>query len=95
MKSREKRKKSISSMLMVYRKSLKKVESLDRSGILLRHNNDLDVIKGVHSNPLARKKGSFPQSVAERTNDAALYTNMKTTLTRQISLFVTPDHVTL
>ena len=85
----KKEKKAFQVMLIVYRNSSKKVESLDRSGILLCRNNDLDVIKGVHSNPLARKKGSFPQSVAERTNDAALYTNMKTTLIRQISLFVT------
>ena len=41
------------------------------------------------ANPIARKKGLFFQSVAERTNDTALYTYIKTTLTRQISLFVT------
>ena len=37
----------------------------------------------------AEKRSFFSQLVAERTNDTALYTNMKTTLTRQISLFVT------
>ena len=54
-----KRKKTLQVMLIVYQNSSKKVESLDRSGVLLRRNDDFDVIKGVHSNPLARKKGSF------------------------------------
>ena len=76
-------------MLIAYRNSSKKVESLDRSGILLCRNNEFDVIKGVHSNRLARKKKGLFSVMAERTNNAALYTNMKTTLIRQISLFVT------
>ena len=36
-----------------------------------------------------QEKRLFSQSVARRTNDTALYTYMKTILTRQISLFVT------
>ena len=51
--------KGISSYVIVYRNSSKKLESLGQSGILLCRNNDCDVIKGVHSNPLARKKGPF------------------------------------
>ena len=60
-KSREKKKKkkSISSYVIVHRNSSKKLESLDQSGILLGRNNNCDVIKGVHSNPLAWKKGLF------------------------------------
>ena len=73
-KSREQQKKALQVTLIAYRNSSKKVESLDRSGILLCRHNNLDVINGVHSNRLARKKGSFPQSAVERTNNAALYT---------------------
>ena len=68
------KKKALQVTLIVYRNSSKKVEPLDRSGILLCRHNDFDVINGVHSNRLARKKGSFPQSAVERTNNAALYT---------------------
>ena len=73
-KSREQQKKALQVTLIVYRNSSKKVESLDRSGILLCRHNDFDVINGVHSNRLARKKGPFPQSAVERTNNAAHYT---------------------
>ena len=68
------KKKALRVTLIVYRNSLKKLESLDRSGILQCRHNNFDVINGVHSNRLARKKGSFPQSAVERTNNAALYT---------------------
>ena len=73
-KSREQQKKALRVTLIVYQNSSKKVESLDRSGILLCRHNDFDLINGVHNNRLARKKGSFPQSAVERTNNAALYT---------------------
>ena len=76
-KSREQQKKALRVTLIVYRNSSKKVKSLDRSRILLCRHNDFDVINGVHSNRLARKKGSFPQSAVERTNNAALYTIWK------------------
>ena len=51
--------------------------------------NDCDVIKAYLQQIQLRGKKAFFQSVAERTNDTALYSYMKTTLTRQISLFVT------
>ena len=54
-KSRE-QKKALRVTLIVYRNSSKKVEPLDRSGILLCRHNDFDVINGVHSNRLAREK---------------------------------------
>ena len=73
-KSREQQQKALQVTLIVYRNSSKKVEPLDRSGTLLCRHNDFDVINGVHSNRLARKKGSFPQSAVQRTNNAALYT---------------------
>ena len=68
------------ALVISYQNSSKKLESLDQSGILLCRNNNCDVIKTYYSNPLARKKGLFSQSVAERTNDTELYTNMKQSL---------------
>ena len=40
-----KKEKSITCYVIGYRNSLKKLESLDQSGILLCRNNDCDVIK--------------------------------------------------
>ena len=51
--------------------------------------------KGSGNQQQQQEKRSFSQSVFERTNDTALYTSMKTVLTRQISLFVTMTKVTM
>ena len=55
-------------------KSLRTTEldALDQSGNLLCRNNDCDVIKGIHSNPLARKKGSFFFSISYRISSKKL-----------------------
>ena len=85
-----KKEKSITNYVIGYQNSLKKLESPDQSGILLCRNSNCDVIKMyLQQIQLRGKKVLFFQSVAERTIDTALYTYMKTTLTRQISLFVT------
>ena len=69
--------------------SLRKLESLVNLEFYYVINH-CDVIKAyLQQIQLREKKVFFFQSVAERTNDTALYTYMKTTLTRQISLFVT------
>ena len=88
-KSREKRKKSSISYVIGQRNSSKKLDLLDQSGILLCRNKDCDVIKAYLQQIQLRGKKVFFQSVGERTNDTTLYTYVKTTLTRQISLFVT------
>ena len=63
-----KKEKSISSYVIGYRNSSKKLESLDQSRTLLCRNNDCDMIKAhLQQNPIARKKGPFFQSVAEQT----------------------------
>ena len=72
-KARKQRKKAL-SYVIGYRNSSKKLESLDQSGILLCHNNNCDVIKAYQQIQLREEKVFFSQSVAERTNDTALYT---------------------
>ena len=55
-----KKEKSIIGFVIGYRHSSKKLESLDQSGILLRRNNDCDVIKVyLTAYPIARKKVYF------------------------------------
>ena len=64
----KKEKKSISSYVIGYRNSSKKLESLDQSGILLCRNKDCDVIKAyLQQINCGEKKVFFSQSVAERT----------------------------
>ena len=85
-----KKEKSPISYVIGQRNSSKKLKSLDQSGILLCRNKDCDIIKAyLEQIQLGGKKVFFFQSVAERTIDTALYTYVKTTFARQISLFVT------
>ena len=70
-----KKEKKALSYVIGYRNSSKKLESLDQSGILLCRNNNCDVIKAyLQQIQLREKKVFFSQSVAQRTNDTALYT---------------------
>ena len=56
------------ALVIGYRNSLKELESLDQSGILLCRNNECDVIKVyLQQNLLARKKGLF-FSISSRAN---------------------------
>ena len=64
-KSRE---KSITSYVIGYRNSSKKLESLDQSGILLCRNNDCDVIKAYLQQIQLRGKKVFFFSVSSRAN---------------------------
>ena len=69
--------------------SLRKLESLVNLEFYYFINHCDEIKAYLQQIQLREKKVFFFQSVAERTNDTALYTYMKTTLTRQISLFVT------